>query len=344
MYKCDKREGYPLENKKRNAEKPMDRSSKASGTGKIVAIVLACLLVVIAVVILFNFKTVKALYEGITRTKESIEADIHKNQEDTAKALAQSGIALSSDDLARAESGEMTEEEIRQMVLDALNASGSPVPSDVPDVGGIGAQPNDPGTDTVPPEKPETVGDPKLPDEGKTPTDGTQPTDQKTPGGKPTETQPETPTGKPTEGSTGKPGAKPTEKPTTPKGGTVTDGKKLSEDVYNAKVADLVAKVYVLKGQYTSLLSSFESQIIAQYNALPKEQHTAATKARLVSENVGYVAGLEAQCDAQIAAITDELTTLMKENGKDTLLADSIKSAYANEKELKKAYYISLYK
>ena len=42
--------------------------------------------------------------------------------------------------------------------------------------------------------------------------------------------------------------------------------------------------------------------------------------------------------------ITDELSALMKANGKDTSLVDAINSAYANEKELKKAYYISLYK
>lgn len=105
-----------------------------------------------------------------------------------------------------------------------------------------------------------------------------------------------------------------------------------------------MAKIYVIKANFTSTLSTFESNIIASYKALPKEQHTTATKAKIVSDNMGYVAGLEAQCDAQVKAVTDELSALMKENGKDTSLVDAINSAYKNEKELKKAYYISLYK
>ena len=119
---------------------------------------------------------------------------------------------------------------------------------------------------------------------------------------------------------------------------------KLSEEEYNKKVAELVAKIYVIKANFTSTLSAFESNIIASYKALPKEQHTTATKAKIVSDNMGYVTGLEAQCDAQVKAVTDELSALMKENGKDTSLVDAINSAYNSEKELKKAYYISLYK
>lgn len=128
----------------------------------------------------------------------------------------------------------------------------------------------------------------------------------------------------------------------TTKPGTSTQ--KVSDEEYNRKVSELIAQVYVIKANFTSQLSVFESSIINSYKALPPEQRTAATKARIVSENMGYVVSMEAQCDAQISAVTAELYAFLTSCGKDTSLVDSINSAYANEKELKKAYYISLYK
>ena len=122
------------------------------------------------------------------------------------------------------------------------------------------------------------------------------------------------------------------------------DKNVLSEQEYNKKVAELVAQVYVIQANFNSTLNAFENRIISEYKALPAEERTTSTKARIVSENMAYVVGLEAQCDAQIKEITDALTKLMNENNKDTSLVDSINKAYQNEKELKKAYYISLYK
>lgn len=90
-------------------------------------------------------------------------------------------------------------------------------------------------------------------------------------------------------------------------GSSQTVTSTLSEEEYNKKVADLVAKMYVVKANFTSTLSAFEANIISSYKSLPAEQRTSATKAKIVSDNMSYVTGLEAQCDAQVKAITDEL-------------------------------------
>ena len=119
---------------------------------------------------------------------------------------------------------------------------------------------------------------------------------------------------------------------------------KMTEEQYNTRVSELVAKMYSIKADFITQLSAFESRIISEYKALPKEQRTSATKTRIVSENMSYVMGLEAQCDAQVKAVTDELTAIMTANGKPTTLVDQINAAYVSEKEIKKAYYVSLYK
>ena len=118
----------------------------------------------------------------------------------------------------------------------------------------------------------------------------------------------------------------------------------MTEEEYNMRVSELVAKMYSIKADFNSKLSSFESRVIAEYKALPEEQRTSATKARIVSENMSYIMGLEAQCDAQVKAVTDELYSIMTASGKQTTLVDQINAAYISEKENKKAYYISLYK
>ena len=123
-----------------------------------------------------------------------------------------------------------------------------------------------------------------------------------------------------------------------------TSSANTPDDAYNKAVSDQIAKLYVLKAQYTSTLASFEADIKAQYLALPQEERGTAAKAKIVSDNMAYVAGLEAQCDAQVNAILAEISSIGKQYGKDDSLVSALKSAYANEKELKKAYYISLYK
>ena len=326
----------------------MEKKSTKSVRARVILILILVIIAVLFGVLFVNRNNIKALIHGLTTDPGKIGELLQENQQQTKNALSDIGIDLSEDDFDKFNNGELSEEEIASIIYDGLEkgsqtAQGSSEPTEtpknenpsdttVPDGKTDGAnnpdtsvgKPTD-GTGTAKTDTTPSTGKPttdKTPSTGKTPSAGTQTSDTKHPGT--------------VSGNTGKTDASGT------MGNTVSP--KLSEEEYNKKVAELVAKVYVIKANFTSTLSAFESRIISSYKALPEEQRTTATKASIVSENMSYVAGLEAQCDAQIKAVTDELSALMKDNGKDTSLVDAIKSAYANEKELKKAYYISLYK
>lgn len=54
-------------------------------------------------------------------------------------------------------------------------------------------------------------------------------------------------------------------------------------------------------------------------------------------------ANLESACDANVNAVISELKSILSAAGRDMSLVSSIQTAYNNEKQLKKAYYINMY-
>lgn len=272
---------------------------------KIALTVIIIILVVLIGVVVSNFNNISALYKGLTQSSDEISSNIEKNKQDTSQALQNAGINMSEDDFEKLNSGELSADEILQIIQGAVSSDN---------------QQKDPENEPSPEQKPEQNPEQNIqvqPDDSQG--DVQKPVEQEK-----TDTPPQ---------SQPNPVVPPEQSETV-----------LAEAEYNKKVADLVAKVYTIKSEFMATLDSFESKIVSEYKALPKEQRTAATKAKIVADNMSYMLSLEAQCDAQIKAVTDELTKLMKEYGKDMALVDAINSAYANEKELKKAYYVSLYK
>ena len=301
----------------------MDKKRKKSVLGRVLLFLLLLLLAGCIVLAVTNCGNIKALYKGLTTDVDDIGQMLEQNTKETVSLLANLGINVSDEDFDKVNSGELNEEEIAAILLDGLNAGGELV--DVTS----GAESTDSTENAAVPDAKENSSvssateTPSVPANTDSSGKGTAP-----PASSGTNTSSETAT----------------VAPSTPVNTVPTVQAPLSEEEYNKKVADLVAKIYVIKANFVSTLSAFENQIISEYKALPEEQRTSATKAKIVSDNMSYVAGLEAQCDAQVKAVTDELTALIQENGKDTALVDAINTAYAKEKELKKAYYISLYK
>lgn len=107
------------------------------------------------------------------------------------------------------------------------------------------------------------------------------------------------------------------------------------------RISECVAQMYVLKSNFVSRLEGLYSQAIADYNAMTPEQRKSNGKQTIVDRYYSSAASMEAECDGKVSAILSELTTLLKEQGSTTELVDKIKTAYYEEKSLKKAYYIN---
>lgn len=127
------------------------------------------------------------------------------------------------------------------------------------------------------------------------------------------------------------------------RGQSTGSAKGTKKDETDEKISQQIAKMYVLKAQYTSALEGLRSSIIAEYKALPKDKHTTASKEALGKKALGMAASLESSCDANVNAVISELKSILSAAGRDMSLVSSIQTAYNNEKQLKKAYYINMY-
>jgi len=124
---------------------------------------------------------------------------------------------------------------------------------------------------------------------------------------------------------------------------TESPGKVEKKD-NSQRISECVAQMYVLKSNFVSRLDGLYNKAISDYNAMTPEQKKANGKQTIIDRYYSGAASMEAECDAKVSAVLSELTTLLKEQGSTTELVDKIKTAYYEEKSLKKAYYVSMLK
>lgn len=306
------------------------------------------ILVALGAVAALQYKNIMALYKGVTTDGETLKQAISDNQKETADALTNAGMNVSQDDFDKMNNGELTKEEISDILYNSLS-SGTELVAPDDTTPGAESEVNTENTESAEATPEKDVGG--AGNEEKKPVEENKPDKNKSDA--PVEAVPEQPVKQENE-KKDNPTVSPEQQPEVNSGSDIKqpavpeaekkpqDG-KLSEAEYNKKVADLVAQMYVIKSNFIGTLDSFEDKIMSAWDAQPKEMKTQKNKAKIIAENTAYLVGLEAQCDAQVKAVTDELRQLIKSQGKDTSLVDSILTAYEKEKENRKAYYISEY-
>jgi cell division protein FtsL len=122
-----------------------------------------------------------------------------------------------------------------------------------------------------------------------------------------------------------------------------TSDNKDNEKAIDAAISGGVSKMYALKAKYVNKLGELEREVIKEYSNLPKEKQNENSKYSIVMDNIDYIAELEKKCDNDVANVLSTLESeLIRLNG-DTEIIQILKDAYQKEKEVKKAYYLSLY-
>lgn len=107
-------------------------------------------------------------------------------------------------------------------------------------------------------------------------------------------------------------------------------------------IGEKTVELYSLKAYYLGQLGQMEATVKAEYAAMPKEKKNLIGKKDLVSRHMGTAIGLMNQCDARVEKILAELKSGLESIKADTSIIKTIRTAYENEKNLKKAYYLSL--
>ena len=121
---------------------------------------------------------------------------------------------------------------------------------------------------------------------------------------------------------------------------TVPPHEPTQQELYEQQLSELVARVYVLREQYTAILDGMVAQAKAEYSAMPEKDRTKSKLASWASGYASRASELEAQCDAEMNAIIAEMKRLVDANNGDRGFVNTVAYAYAQEKSIKKSIYI----
>ncbi len=282
---------------------------------------------------------IEAAFLYFTTTSEEQQQKIDKAKEDQVNVLKDSGFNASKEASDALVAGEITKEEYTDILLGNITfeelmkskaESNSTVESD--DV--VNTENQTPETDN------ENVNGDEVKEEQKS-SENTEKTDEKTSDGKNDVSSPAREENNKT-GAQGNAGqqSKPDANAQANNSG---NGASASVNDVDKQIAELVTKMYVLKSEYTGAVEGIVASMKAEYSKLPPEQRTKSSKQSIAASYMSRINSMEAQCDVQVETIVSELRKILKENGRDTSLADAIVSTYATEKANTKAYYLSTY-
>ena len=329
------------------------KQKKKSKGKKVVLWIIGILLALILALTVFLIKNphwvshIKAVYLALTQSEEQLQEKIDKANNDRIEAVQREGYVNSPEIEAALAEGKITSQQHTQILLGKLTLEAAlsqtqNVPSN--------EEQQIPVADIEKENEDEQIIVPENKEEERA-EETAQPVPEKTeqkdaqPENKPVEVKPDT-------GSTSTEQKAPVnqEKPAAdtkpvqnPENTVSAPPAAANQSQVDEKVAELITKMYVLKANYVSQIEGLVSQMKAEYVKLPPEQGTTSAKQSIASGYMAKINAMEAQCDAQVNAVVSELKTLLKNNGRDTALADAIVSTYNAEKENTKAYYINTY-
>lgn len=116
---------------------------------------------------------------------------------------------------------------------------------------------------------------------------------------------------------------------------------KPAESTYQKELSALIARVYVLREEYTLALDTMYADAKAEYLALPAEKRTKTHLLKMARGYLSRASALEKECDGKMDEIVRAMEKLLRENDGDLGLVDTVVYTYANEKSLKKSWYMS---
>ena len=116
---------------------------------------------------------------------------------------------------------------------------------------------------------------------------------------------------------------------------------KRAESSYQKELSALIAKVYVLREEYTLALDTMYADAKAEYLALPAEKRTTTQLAKMAKGYLSRANALEKECDGKMDEVIRAMETLIRDNNGDLTLVDTVVYTYANEKSLKKSWYMT---
>lgn len=113
------------------------------------------------------------------------------------------------------------------------------------------------------------------------------------------------------------------------------------EPTYKEQLQAIIDRVYALRSEYVGALDAMEKEATAAYSAIPSSQRTKKKLIDFASVYISKATNLEKECDGKMDVLVADLEALQKKYGQSHELVDQMIYTYANEKSLKKAWYMA---
>lgn len=124
---------------------------------------------------------------------------------------------------------------------------------------------------------------------------------------------------------------------------STTESTELSESAKQAIILsnEAATQLYTYKIEFLGDLGDLYSKAVDEYVAAIDEGKSGVSKTSVAMGYAVQAAQLEAECDALVLALLNNLETELKALGESTDIISAMKTSYKEEKATKKAYYMS---
>lgn len=104
-----------------------------------------------------------------------------------------------------------------------------------------------------------------------------------------------------------------------------------------------MSELYKLQSEFTARAEATISQGGSYYEGIKNHPHDAEARAKTITKFTPVVRSIEAECDAKVKVVIENLEKELKEIGANTDIVRTISQTYENEKQLKLSYYANKY-
>lgn len=107
-------------------------------------------------------------------------------------------------------------------------------------------------------------------------------------------------------------------------------------------ISKYVSELYMLESKYISAIEGIVASAKSEAKSKGLTKKDTSQLLSIGAKYTGNINSLEASCDAEVENVITNLTRDLNRLGADTSIISTIRTAYANEKSLKRAYYMNM--
>ncbi len=108
-------------------------------------------------------------------------------------------------------------------------------------------------------------------------------------------------------------------------------------------ISEAMVDLYALQNEFNARAEATIRQGDSYYMSIRKHPQDAEARSQTISHFTPIVRGIESECDKKVEAVVVKLENDLKSIGADTSITETIRTTYANEKQLKLSYYTNKY-